>query len=216
MTKHLSRSIAFVVIVSILGIGAALLVSLLRMGTSLPPAPTAEEIADLQDDPATRAGTEYVSDYGFLAWYPDGYVPDEDYANETLGPGREIPGVAFRVPAAYVTGTNLSADSALTVERVTGASACTAALFLDEGTPVEEVTEDGRTWSMGKSGDAGARNLYENVVHATGDASACFGLRLFVHSTQLANYDPGTRVAFDRARLDADYAAFRASFSAGE
>ena len=47
------------------------------------------------------------------------------------------------------------------------------------------------------------RVRYEEYVYAIPDASGtdCFAVRLFLHSTQIANYEPGTVVAFDKEGL---------------
>lgn len=156
----------------------------------------------------------YRSDaYGFSVRYPEDWTVDPGYAYTLLGPDQAIRGVAFRVPADARAGTNLAQDSAVSVERADG-GACTPATFL--GTELRDtatVTENGRSWQVGRGGGAGAGNFYDETVHVTEAGGACYGIRLFIHTTNVANYDPGTVTEFDRSVLDAAYAQFRASFA---
>lgn len=165
---------------------------------------------------ATQPGDgwqEYSSDaYGFTARYPDGWSADDGYAYTALGPGKDIPGVSFTIPAAMAEGTNLSRDTHLSVE-VLGSGTCAAASFLDQTVEHSTATENGRTWDVAKGGGAGAGNLYDETVYATQAGDRCYGLRLFIHSTNIGNYDPGTVTEFDRAALETAFAQFRASFA---
>jgi len=210
MKKSLSRPLLIAAVALLAGMLAAFLFAFLRPALDVPvPAP---EVPD-GTGAAAQPGTAFLSSrYGFSVRYRDGYVPDESYAYATLGPDRQIPGVAFRVPEALSTGTNLSADSTLSVEVVEDRATCDASAFLDPSAPPTTVQEGGRSWSVGRFAGAGAGNRYEETVYATAVGGDCFGLRLLVHSTVLENYEPGTVQAFDAARLEADYAAFRSSF----
>jgi hypothetical protein len=73
---------------------------------------------------------------------------------------------------------------------------------------------NGATWSVAEESGAAAGNQYYSKVSATGTAERCYGLRLFAHTTSVANYDPGTIVEYDRASLETAYAALLASFRA--
>lgn len=94
-----------------------------------------------------------------------------------------VKGSSFFVPESMATGTNLSKDSHIYVEtkELMGTSTC------------ENAT----------SSDAGAGNFYETTTYGTKASSTCIALTLFIHSTNIANYDPGTIKEFDRARLTA-------------
>ncbi len=165
--------------------------------------------------PVEENGTLFTSEaYAFSVRYPSGFTPREGYRYEALGPGREISGVAFRVPAVLTDGTNLSEDSSLSVEVIEDAPACGAGLFVGEGAEVTARTDArGRVWSAAEAGDAGAGNQYQFRVSALASGSRCYGLRLFTHTTRLENYDPGTVAPYDAAALEAAYATFLASFT---
>jgi len=94
-----------------------------------------------------------------------------------------VKGSSFFVPASIATGTNLSKDSRIYVEtkELAGTTTC------------ENAT----------SSDAGAGNFYETITYGTKASSSCIMLTLFIHSTNIANYDPGTIKEFERARLTA-------------
>lgn len=159
-------------------------------------------------------GTEYRSDtYGFSVRYPDGYRVDDAYSYKALGPNTDIPGVSFTIPASLTAGTNLSQDSYLSVEKLPSGRACEAASFISNMVNTQRVDENGRTWTVVKGGDAGAGNFYDETVYILQDGSDCFGIRQFIHSTNVGNYDPGTVIEFDRVALDGAFAQFRASFT---
>ena len=63
------------------------------------------------------------------------------------------------------------------------------------------MTENGTEYSVASLSDAGAGNLYEEKVYALVGTSPCLAVRTFIHSTNIANYDPGTVTAFDEAAL---------------
>jgi hypothetical protein len=60
---------------------------------------------------------------------------------------------------------------------------------------------------------AGAGNFYEETVYAAEGANYCYGLRLFIHSTNIGNYEPGTVEEFDRGALEDVFALMRESFT---
>lgn len=149
----------------------------------------------------TAGNSAYVNKvFGFQIQPGEGFTTRESYLNQDLGPGREIPGVAFVIPAALSQGTNLSPDSYLSVEKLSDVD-CTPSSFIDSVTTTETVNISGVSFEKAVVGGAGAGNLYEETVYVTEKADACFAVREFVHSTQLANYDPGTVKAFDKAKL---------------
>lgn len=143
---------------------------------------------------------------GFSLRYPAGYSVDTAYRYQALGPGHEISGVAFTVPASAARGTNLSADSRLSVETLDQGD-CRAGRFLAPGTQDSAVTAGGTTWSVARTTDAGAGNRYEETVYAIPGSRPCRAVRYFLHWTVVENYPPGTVREFDRAavldRMDA-------------
>lgn len=157
-------------------------------------------------DPGTSIGSgwsTYTSDVlGFSIQYPPGFTPDSEYVNESLGPGRQIRGVAFLVPDSMTRGTNLSPDTKLSVERV-DATECTPSEFLAAGAVEgEDATLGDYDYQYAETGGAAAGNLYDEYVYALQrDGSACYGIRFFVHSTQIGNYEPGAVREFDREDL---------------
>ena len=49
--------------------------------------------------------------------YPAGYAVDDAYQYQELGPGENINGVKFTIPASVSSGTNLGSDSYISVGR---------------------------------------------------------------------------------------------------
>ncbi len=154
--------------------------------------------------------------FAFSIRYPALYTVNEEHVYSALGPGSEIKGIAFMVPSSISTGTNLSADSYLSVERqALNDTECRPRAFL--GQSVNERTEsiNGRNFTLADSSGAGAGNRYDETVAVTSVGTNCYGLRLFIHSTVIENYEPGTVREYDRQSLLDDYSKFRASFVTG-
>ncbi len=205
MSSNFFSRVGAIVIIAV-GVGLLLSAFFSFFGT--------QNVAEAPEVASEESATSFTSDaYGFSVRYPNGFLVQNDYRYAALGPGREIPGVAFLVHAVLIAGTNLSADSALTVEVLENVESCTADLFVGEGAEVSSRTDvQGRTWSVAEVSDAGAGNLYYSRVNAIAWGPRCYGLRLFAHTTRIENYDPGTVTEYDRAALDRAYEAFVASF----
>jgi hypothetical protein len=148
---------------------------------------------------------------GFSIDTPLAYAVDTGYDYEAFGPGKDIHGVSFTIPAALATGTNLSPDSYLAVETLPGLSACTAAPFVSDGDVLAPVTENGVAFSVAHATQGAAGNFYEETVYAATGTRPCIAVRYFIHSTNIANYDPGTIKAFDKAALLAQFDVIRKS-----
>lgn len=201
---RLSASLVIVLVLLVLGVvvfeyrGSALLTPLFGTGAT----------TGAQQSWSTFAS----STLGYSVRYPAGYTPDTAYAYQAFGPGKDIYGTKFTIPAAEANGTNLSADSYLSVETLPKTKTCTADLFLDTqiGTSAE-VIDNGTAYSVAKGGGAAAGNLYTEYVYAIPGTSPCLAVRYFIHSTQLGNYPPGTVVAFNQQVLLAEFDGIRRS-----
>lgn len=147
--------------------------------------------------------------FGFEITPAEGFTVNESYLNQNLGPGREIPGIAFIIPEALSKGTNLSSDSYMAVEKLSDVD-CEPATFLDGVKTVEDIVVHGITYQKASAGGAGAGNLYEETVYVTERNDACFAVREFVHTTQIGNYEPGTVKAYDAKALKS---LFEATFN---
>ena len=157
-------------------------------------------------DPA--GWTRYTS-AGFSIAAPPGWTADASHDYQALGPGKDIHGLALTIPADLAKGTNLSTGSYVAVETLPGATTCTAAAFLSDSIAAPSVTENGVTYSVATSSDAGAGNFYDETVYAVQGSSPCTAVRYFIHSTNIGNYDPGTIKAFDGKALVAQFDAIR-------
>lgn len=153
------------------------------------------------------------STLGYSIKYPAGFTVTTPYAYQALGPGKDIAGVKFTIPASMATGTNLSADSYVSVEQLSASAAsCSASLFL--GSQVGSTTmlsDNGVDYSVAVGNDAGAGNLYEEHVYAIPGSSACTAVRYFIHSNQIGNYPPGMVTQFDKTTILSQFDAIRRS-----
>lgn len=157
----------------------------------------------------------YVNQEGtFSIRYPAGYTVNDSYIYQALGPGKDIYGVKFTIPASIASGTNLSSyDTGLSVEEIPQIQDCNALLFLSlrEGMQSETITDNDVTYSVASGSDAGAGNLYEEKVWAFPGTNPCVAVRYFIHSTNIGNYPEGTVSAFDRNSLITQFDQMRHS-----
>ncbi len=128
------------------------------------------------------------------------YTVDEAHAYQA-NPAKILKGTKFTIPATMATGTNLSSDTYISVESKPDSLTCSADLFLDGTLVPQTVIENGMTYSVASSSNAGAGNRYEEVIYALSGTSPCIALRYFIHYSVLENYEPGTVREFDRAAL---------------
>ncbi|MDD5068680.1 MAG: hypothetical protein PHS53_02465 [Candidatus Pacebacteria bacterium] len=156
--------------------------------------------------------TEYRSDEsGYIVEYPQDFRVDESGKSPVTGDF--IQGIIFHFPTSLTSGTNLSQDSYISIE-TKGEVACTPEDFL--GDPLlkqlPDINSGSIAWKGGMVGDAGAGNMYVQNAYATLHNTVCYGVRLFLHSTNVDNYPSGTIRAFDRSLIDALYQQMIASF----
>jgi membrane-bound inhibitor of C-type lysozyme len=164
------------------------------------------------DDPAVGAASlpqvyESGSD-GISLRYPAGYAADAQYTYQALGPGKDISGVKFTIDPAIAQGTNLAADSYISVEELPNTE-CTADKFLDGSGPATAYSEGTMTYSYASTTGAGAGNRYEEQVFALPGTNPCVAVRYFVHYGVIENYPAGTVREFDRGALMAQFDAIR-------
>lgn len=172
------------------------------------------QISDAVPDPSWL--TFASSQSGFSLRYPPGYTVNGGYVYEGLGPGHDITGVSFTIPASKTTGTNLASDTRVSVETLPGVADCTADLFLPAGGPAPTtVTENGTEYSVATMSDAGAGNFYDTTVYALVGSSPCLAVRTFIHYNNAANFDPPV-TGFDRAALTAEFDAIRKTLVIGQ
>ena len=146
---------------------------------------------------------------GFSLRLPDGYTPDSTYTYQELGPGKDIAGVKFTIPASLAKGTNLGSDSYISVEQIPATTDCSALLFLDSGAIAKTVTDNGTTYSMATSNGAGAGNRYDETVYAIPGTNPCMAVRYFIHYSVFENYPAGTVTQFNESALVATFDQIR-------
>jgi len=161
-------------------------------------------------DPGSLPQTYADADRGFSLRYPSGYTVNTAYDYQEMGPGKDIHGVSFVIGTAMASGTNLSSyDTGVSVEQIPNAQSCDATLFLDSPQNVRTVTDGGTTYSVADMSGAGAGNLYDETIYAIPGTSPCIAVHYMIHSSQIANYPPGTKTPFDKAALVAQFDAIR-------
>ncbi|MDD3531396.1 MAG: hypothetical protein PHV99_02295 [Candidatus Pacebacteria bacterium] len=147
-----------------------------------------------------------------LLQLPDDYTIDESYRYQELGPGKDILGANFIIPAAVADGTNLGTDSSLSIEQLPKLKECTAAPFLwQDGVAVRTIVEGSTTYSVAAATGAAAGSRYEETVYALPGTNPCIAVRYFIHYGVIENYPAGAVREFDRAALLATFDAIRHS-----
>lgn len=176
------------------------------------PAPE-ETPAPVEEAPVvTDARGEFASTtMGITIKYPQGYTVDEKHANTSVSPTKPILGVRFTIPAQVATGTNLSADSYISVEQLPRANNCTADIFLAASVKARGVTEGATSYSLATSSDAGAGNRYDEYLYALAGSKPCTAVRYYIHSTAIGNYPEGTVREFNQQALIAEFDSIRQS-----
>ncbi len=154
---------------------------------------------------------QYVAP-AFTIAVPPGYTA-EQYAY-TIDALERITssGVKFPIDPAMASGTNLSADSYVSVERIPTLSACNAGAYIYGNEPVESLIDEGKAYSVATSSGAGAGNFYEEWVYVrTDNPGICPAVRYYIHTTNLANYPEGTVQAYNREALLEEFDKIRLS-----
>ena len=169
----------------------------------------------LKPAPATpQAAVDTRSAYATSTYsvkYPGNFALDAQYAYDQFGPKKLIHGVKFTVPATVATGTNLSADTGVSVEQLPHAKNCTADIYLTANVTARAVSEGGIEYSFASSTGAAAGNRYEERVYAFPNSSPCTAVRYFIHSAAVENFAEGAVREFDRAALLAEFDNIRDS-----
>jgi hypothetical protein len=178
-----------------IGIVAVFVISIIWIAFGAHPG---EKEASVPDSAEVPAGEVYKNqELGFEITLPEGFNFNKAYVNEDPQTGKSIHGVEFIIPPQLAKGTNLSLDSHIAVEKLTGA-ACDPSVFIPGITEFEVVSLEGRSYDFALKTGAAAGNRYEESVYVTEDKGNCYALRYLLHSTNIGAYDPGTVREFER------------------
>lgn len=160
--------------------------------------------------PVDTRATYASSTLGLSLRYPQNYILDESY-KYNFSSAKSVSGVKFSIPPATATGTNLSSDSYISIERLPRALNCTGDIYLKANVRAQAITEGGVSYSLATSSEGAAGNSYEEWVYAFPNSKPCTAVRYFIHSTNIANYPGGAVREFDKASLIADFDQIRRS-----
>ena len=148
------------------------------------------------------------STLGVSARYPQGYTA-KPYTYD-IGQKKSY-GVKFTIPTVQTDGSNLSADTGISIETLP-LSSCSAAAFLPKILNRKEllITDKGVDYVMATSTDAAAGNRYEEFVYALRGSNPCIAIRYFIHFGNIQNYDSEMR-EFDLDELLQEFDQIRQS-----
>src|SRR3989344_3971965 len=74
--------------------------------------------------------------------YPSDFILNAPYAYGAFGPKKPINGVKFIIPGTMATGTNLSADTGISVEQLPRAKNCTGDIYLHANVTAHDITQN--------------------------------------------------------------------------
>ena len=127
---------------------------------------------------------------------------DTSYAYQAQGPGKDIAGVKFTIPASLAAGTNLSSDSYVSVEHLTAGAKCDATAFMMDPSFKSRMVKEGvLSYSFASSTDAAVGNRYEETVYARLDSNPCIAVRYYIHYAAIENFPDGAVKQFDEVAL---------------
>lgn len=152
------------------------------------------------------------STLGFSLKYPAAFTVDEGYQYRGV-PNKPIAGIKFVIPGEMATGTNLAADTGVSVEQLPRALNCTGDIYIVDDVRASSVSENGVTYSLATSSGAAVGNRYEEMVYAIAGSKPCTALRYFIHYTAIENFPDGSVREFDRTALLAEFDKIRASLT---
>jgi hypothetical protein len=160
------------------------------MSSSGTPTPTVAEGYVLYED----------SEYSFTVEVPENFTINDNYELEVNSFLKSM-GVSFTPPASLTEGTNLSADTHMTVEWIPILSSCSPQHYLNPVMGTSTITQNGTVYDVATSSDAGAGNFYAQIVYMASEPGSCLAVRYFIHTTNINNYPTGTVREYDRAAL---------------
>lgn len=147
----------------------------------------------------------------FSVVYPSDFSVNANFSNTEVNPAKPIAGVQFTIPGDMATGTNLSADSYVSVEQLPHAKNCTGDIYLAADVTPTTETIDGVTYSVASSSEGAAGNFYDESVFALPGSNPCTAVRYSIHSTDINNYPAGTVTQFDPSVITAAFDKIRDS-----
>lgn len=139
----------------------------------------------------------------------DAYRVDVTHTRQT-GDDKKTTGVKFSIPSSMATGTNLSADSYISVEQL-NASTCAAAIFSETASTTTSIVDAGTQYSVVNEVSAGAGNRYNETIYALPETTPCTAVRYVIHSMAIENYPAGTVKEFNLVALTAQFDQIRQS-----
>lgn len=163
------------------------------------------------DDPGGLPQVYESGSNGLSLRYPANYKVTDPYVYQAFGPGKDISGVKFTIDPAIATGTNLGADSYVSVEWLPNTPQCTADQFIDTGNGAKASTlaEGSNTYSYASTTGAAVGNRYEEQVFALPGTNPCVAVRYFIHYGAIQNYPQGAVSEFNEGALVSQFDAIR-------
>lgn len=162
------------------------------------------------ETPVAQQDAQYASStMKFSLMYPPTFMLEEPYLYTRVSASKPISGVKFKVPSTMVQGTNLAADSGVSVEQLPRAKACTGDIFVKANVRAMTQTSGSLTFSVATSSETVGGDTYEEMVYAVASSSPCVAVRYFIHSTAAGT----STSSFDRSALLAAFDKIRASLS---
>ncbi len=158
---------------------------------------------------------EYIAaNRQFSILYRSDFLINRNFIYGWLGPKKNIKGVSFGVPEQFIGKKNLNADSFISVEWMNNEKGtCKAKSFLNSVEERGEKRIGKLEYDYAKSWEAGMGHIHEETVFSCNSGKLCFGIRLFLHSTNIKFFEPGLIKEFDKKSLEKIYMKMIKSFN---
>lgn len=134
--------------------------------------------------------------YNFTITLPKKYSINENYSYIS---NYLIKGISFKVDDSDYSGTNLSKDSYISVEKIDNTNiSCSVDTFLNNHSePVVFEELNNHIYSIATSSEAAAGNRYDQKIFVTPVVDGCIAVRYFIHYSAFENYPEGAIKEFN-------------------
>ncbi len=143
----------------------------------------------------TQSGVTFV--YPEILALVDAPIRDTLYDFDTIA--------YFKFHEFFATGTNLSNDSYIEIKNTNDERySCVSVHSEEDVGKVKSIIKivGQYNWQRTEKRDAGAGNFFEELSYETNEVPYCLTVYMYLHSTNIDNYDPGTINEFDRIKIE--------------
>lgn len=148
-----------------------------------------------------QAATSTYATTTFSVVYPANFSVDSNFANNEVSNKKLIGGVKFSIPDTMATGTNLAAETFVSVEQLPRAKICSGDIYLKDNVKSTTVKDGGVNYSFATTSQAAVGATYDEYVYALVGSNPCTAVRYYILTSDMGTYSPGEAKPYDAAAL---------------